>query len=230
MPLDSLNNLERTHTCGELSIGQAGREVVLMGWVARRRDLGHLIFVDLRGQVRGVNQMAEKILGLTVEIEPGTPCHQAFAQHPHVYKVLMSTCENLTAVNRQELTTRRAEIARRRVEEVLEEVEDGRVVQAREKQRRPEPAVGDEQVRPDVRLGLERFVHPQGVANAVFEAAATRMADRGCPGAQAVDDLLDASGSGDGGVARGERAGPAVVAREPRRDAAELGGKVLVDE
>jgi len=75
--------------------------------IALKNLPGGLIFVDLRGQVRGVNQMAEKILGITVEVEPGTPCHQAFANHPHVFKVLMATCENLTAVNRKELTTHR---------------------------------------------------------------------------------------------------------------------------
>ncbi|MFN8007488.1 MAG: aspartate--tRNA ligase [Terriglobia bacterium] len=56
MDLDFLNSLERTHSCGALEISQAGMEVVLMGWVARRRDLGHLIFIDLRDR-EGVTQL-----------------------------------------------------------------------------------------------------------------------------------------------------------------------------
>jgi aspartyl-tRNA synthetase len=54
--LDSLNDLERTHDCGELNIAHDGQEVILMGWVAKRRDLGHLIFVDLRDR-HGVTQI-----------------------------------------------------------------------------------------------------------------------------------------------------------------------------
>ncbi len=53
--LDFLGDLQRTHMCGELRASDAGSKVVLMGWVNKRRDLGNLIFLDLRDR-SGITQ------------------------------------------------------------------------------------------------------------------------------------------------------------------------------
>jgi aspartyl-tRNA synthetase len=54
--LDFLGDLRRSHTCGTLRATDAGNKAVLMGWVARRRDLGNLIFVDVRDRT-GITQV-----------------------------------------------------------------------------------------------------------------------------------------------------------------------------
>jgi len=54
--LDFIGKLERTHVCGELRAKDAGKQVVLMGWVNRRRDHGNLIFLDLRDR-SGITQV-----------------------------------------------------------------------------------------------------------------------------------------------------------------------------
>ena len=54
--LDFLGDLRRTHSCGALRGSDAGKPAVIMGWVNKRRDLGNLIFIDVRDRT-GVTQV-----------------------------------------------------------------------------------------------------------------------------------------------------------------------------
>ena len=55
--MDTMNGLKRTDYCGTLNAEFVGKEVTVAGWVQRRRDLGALIFIDLRDRT-GVVQLA----------------------------------------------------------------------------------------------------------------------------------------------------------------------------
>ncbi len=54
--MESMGSLRRTHTCNELGRKNVGEDVVLMGWVLRRRDHGGVIFIDLRDR-EGLTQI-----------------------------------------------------------------------------------------------------------------------------------------------------------------------------
>ena len=57
MKLDRMNGTKRTHYCGALTKNEEGKSVVVCGWVQRQRDLGSLIFIDLRDRT-GIVQLA----------------------------------------------------------------------------------------------------------------------------------------------------------------------------
>ncbi|HEY4543574.1 MAG TPA: aspartate--tRNA ligase [Tissierellaceae bacterium] len=54
--VETMGNLRRTNMCGDLKEDNIGQEVVLMGWVQKERNLGSLIFVDLR-DTKGICQI-----------------------------------------------------------------------------------------------------------------------------------------------------------------------------
>lgn len=55
--MDRMNGLKRTHYCNDVREDLIGQEVVVCGWAAKRRNLGQLVFIDLRDRT-GIVQLA----------------------------------------------------------------------------------------------------------------------------------------------------------------------------
>jgi aspartyl-tRNA synthetase len=63
MDVQPLGQLARTHTCGELTAAHVGADVVLLGWVHRVRDLGGVMFFDIRDR-HGITQAVVRAAAL----------------------------------------------------------------------------------------------------------------------------------------------------------------------
>ena len=70
---ESMQGLHRTHRCAEISQENVGEVVTVMGWVQKRRNLGSLIFIDLRDR-SGLLQLIfdEKDIGAEGFAKAGT--------------------------------------------------------------------------------------------------------------------------------------------------------------
>jgi aspartyl-tRNA synthetase len=80
--LDFLGDLRRTHMCGSLRLSDAGKRATIMGWVNKRRDLGNIIFIDVRDR-SGVTQVV-------FDASAGSELHQKAEQLRNEYVVAIT--------------------------------------------------------------------------------------------------------------------------------------------
>ena len=67
---EQLGSLARTHTCGALRAADVGKNVVLLGWVHRVRDLGSLLFLDVRDRYGLTQVIVEGDAALLERVKP----------------------------------------------------------------------------------------------------------------------------------------------------------------
>lgn len=107
--LDHLGELERTHSCGELRAADTGETVVLMGWVATRRDFGPLTFVDLRDR-DGVTQVV-----FDEEAAPAAHARAKEVRGEYVIAVRGEVVERVEGQRNRKLATGDVEVRAREV-------------------------------------------------------------------------------------------------------------------
>jgi len=106
-PTPSLATPYRTHTCGALRAADEGAEVRLAGWVHRRRDLGQLVFLDLRDR-HGITQVVVDAADATDVHAAAVRCRPEF-----VVTVAGVVAHRLPGTENQRLATGQVELQAR---------------------------------------------------------------------------------------------------------------------
>ena len=65
-------NKYRTHNCGELSLKNKGQEILLSGWINKKRDHGNLLFIDLRDNYGITQCVIDKKINIFFSVEKNT--------------------------------------------------------------------------------------------------------------------------------------------------------------
>ncbi len=94
----------RTHTCGELRSADDGTIVRLAGWVHRRRDMGHLIFLDLRDR-HGITQVV-----IDADLAPEAHAVASKARNEYVLQVEGEVADRLPGTHNPRLATGDVEV------------------------------------------------------------------------------------------------------------------------
>jgi len=81
LALDAMGSLRRTHAAAEITPALVGQEVVIAGWVQRRRDHGGVVFVDLRDR--------EGLVQVVFKPEVSPECHERAGQLRSEYVLLV---------------------------------------------------------------------------------------------------------------------------------------------
>jgi aspartyl-tRNA synthetase len=81
LALDSMGSLRRSHATVEVTPGLVGREVVLAGWIQRRRDHGGVVFVDLRDR--------DGLVQVVFKPDSAPECHERAGQLRSEYVILV---------------------------------------------------------------------------------------------------------------------------------------------
>ncbi|HXX33670.1 MAG TPA: aspartate--tRNA ligase [Thermodesulfobacteriota bacterium] len=102
--IDLLGNLKRTDYCGDLDKKDVNRNVTLLGWVQRRRDLGGLIFIELRDR-QGIVQVV-----FNPEVSPGAHEKAQSLRSEYVMAVIGTVAERPKGTANPKLRTGEIEV------------------------------------------------------------------------------------------------------------------------
>ncbi len=100
-------NWRRSCYCGQVSLEQVGNSLTLMGWVDRRRDLGNLIFLDLRDREGVIQVVVDPVYPETLALAKGVRSEYVIAVRGQVVKRSEATVNPEIATGEIEISARR---------------------------------------------------------------------------------------------------------------------------